>query len=112
MESLFSVLPKDLVHIIQDYARDRTNYDKVMEQLLLQSSVHYYGFFLTFRKEALFKSKFYSTLDNFSAWVSGGLYGHISDPIMNCEGKLRYEGVKRWKPKKEKRRKPEKRRNV
>jgi len=97
---LYSILPKDICNIIDDYAKDRTNldnYDKVMQQLNLQSSVHDYGFYLTFRKSCHFESKFYSTLDNFSEWSNKGLYCDISDPVMNCEGKLKIEGITRFR---------------
>ena len=33
MENLYNLLPKDLVCIIEDYAKDRTNYDKVLAEL-------------------------------------------------------------------------------
>ena len=33
MELLFLMLPKDLVNIIDEYAKDRTNYEKVMKHL-------------------------------------------------------------------------------
>ena len=32
MEWLFTRLPKDVVNIIQEYAKDRKNYDKVVEE--------------------------------------------------------------------------------
>jgi len=33
MNFLYQKLPKDLVYIIEDYAKDRTNYDEVMKEL-------------------------------------------------------------------------------
>jgi len=33
MDFLYKILPKDLVFIIEDYAKDRTNYDKVCIEL-------------------------------------------------------------------------------
>ena len=33
MEILYEKLPKDLVNIIEEYAKDRTNYDKVISAL-------------------------------------------------------------------------------
>jgi len=33
MEVLFDLLPKDLVYIIQDYAKDKEQYDKVIKEL-------------------------------------------------------------------------------
>jgi len=33
MEFLLDYLPKDLVNIVEDYAKDRTNYDKVIDEL-------------------------------------------------------------------------------
>ena len=33
MDFLYQNLPKDLVYIIQDYAKDRTQYNKVIEEL-------------------------------------------------------------------------------
>jgi hypothetical protein len=33
MNFLYQRLPKDLVYIIEDYAKDRTNYDKVIDEL-------------------------------------------------------------------------------
>jgi len=103
MEYLCEVLPKDLVLIVEDYAKDRTNYDnydKVMQQLLAQSSVFDYGFWLTFRKGCHFRSKFFSILDEFSDWSSSGLYCNISDPVMNCIGKLTVDGTTAYRPKK------------
>ena len=33
MESLHNYLPKDLVNIVEEYLKDRTNYNKVLEEL-------------------------------------------------------------------------------
>jgi len=33
MNYLYQKLPKDLVNIVEEYAKDRTNYDKVMTEL-------------------------------------------------------------------------------
>jgi hypothetical protein len=33
MNELYNVLPKDLVNIVEEYAKDRTNYDKVIDEL-------------------------------------------------------------------------------
>ena len=33
MDFLYQNLPKDLVYIIEEYAKDRTNYDKVMKDI-------------------------------------------------------------------------------
>jgi hypothetical protein len=33
MELLYEILPKDLAYIIDDYAKDRTKYDKVIKEL-------------------------------------------------------------------------------
>ena len=42
MESLHNYLPKDLVNIVEEYSKDRTNYDKVIEQLeLLDTMIMY-----------------------------------------------------------------------
>ena len=38
MELLYKRLPKDLVYIIEDYAKDRTNYDRVIKQIEFQST--------------------------------------------------------------------------
>lgn len=37
MEVLYKILPKDLVYIIEDYAKDKTNYNLVIEQFQMQS---------------------------------------------------------------------------
>lgn len=103
MNYLYILFPKDLVYIIEDYSKDRThydNYDKVMLQLNLQSCVCDYGYYLTFRKRDYFKSKFYSILDDFSDWAKGGLYCEISSPVMNCEGKLYFDGIPRYNARK------------
>jgi len=39
MEILHNYLPKDLVNIVEEYAKDRTNYDKVMHELLTYRTV-------------------------------------------------------------------------
>ena len=36
MENLHNYLPKDLVNIVEEYSKDRTNYDKVLNQLELE----------------------------------------------------------------------------
>ena len=33
MDYLYQKLPKDLANIVEEYAKDRTNYDRVMSQL-------------------------------------------------------------------------------
>lgn len=112
MNVLNEYLPKDLICIIVDYAKDRTNrdnYDNVMQQLNLQSCVCDYGYYLTFRKRDHFQSKFYSTLDEFSDWSRGGLYCDLSSPVMNCEGKLNIDGMPRYNPRKNEHKKPRKR---
>ena len=38
MDFLYQYLPKDLVNIIEEYAKDRTNYDKVISDLKLLTS--------------------------------------------------------------------------
>ena len=35
MEYLYNRLPKDLVYIIEDYAKDTTNYDNMLRELTL-----------------------------------------------------------------------------
>ncbi len=37
MDYLYNILPKDLVYIIDDYAKDRTNYNKVMNEFTFLS---------------------------------------------------------------------------
>jgi len=32
MDELYNILPKDLVFIIEDYSKDRTNYDTVLKE--------------------------------------------------------------------------------
>lgn len=39
MDILYKRLPKDLVFIIEDYAKDRTNYDIVIQQFNLQTDL-------------------------------------------------------------------------
>ena len=42
MESLHNYLPKDLVNIVEEYSKDRTNYDMVLAQLnLLDTEIMY-----------------------------------------------------------------------
>src|SRR5438067_773356 len=39
MENLHNYLPKDLVNIVEEYSKDRTNYDKVIPELLTYRTV-------------------------------------------------------------------------
>jgi len=62
MEILHNYLPKDLVNIVEEYAKDRTNYDKVMHELLTYRTVfidywdlHDFGLF--FFKQLRLKGK-------------------------------------------------------
>ena len=94
MNELYYILPKDLALIVEGFSRDQTvydNYDKVMQQLHMQSCVCDYGFYLKFRKSELFRYKFYSTLDDFSDWKPSGFCCRIDEPVLNCEGKLKVE---------------------
>ena len=34
MQNLHNYLPKDLVNIVEEYSKDRTNFDKVLKQLV------------------------------------------------------------------------------
>lgn len=50
MDFLYNRLPKDLVNIIEEYAKDRTQYDKVIKQFeknvikLLQNKIYFFFF--------------------------------------------------------------------
>lgn len=73
-------------------------YDAVMQQLEMQSYVCDYGFYLTFRNRGAYKSKFYSTLDDFCEW-NGVLLCTDSKNVFNREGKLGIEGAMHSKKK-------------
>lgn len=62
-QELENLLPKDLMNIINDYSKDRTNYDIVMLQLEMQSDVKEEYWFMTFKRKNEFRSKIFWASD-------------------------------------------------